>query len=291
LEEVRNRFQEMALSTVVVGDDRHVKVHIHVEDPGPALSYAVSLGSVSDIKIENMDRQNSDFAAGHGGQAPAPELSPVAVLAVTSSKGLAELFRDSGSAVVLEGGQTMNPSVEQILEAAKTAGAKHVIVLSNNKNIVATARQAAASNPDLRVVPSESIPQGVAALLAYNPDQPLEDILPAMEEARAQVASLAVTQAVRDTTMGGMSVGSGDFIGLLEDKLAATGGSPEDALRATLALVELNSDTIVTIYRGCDADAEAAEQCARSLEEDFPGIQVDRIDGGQPHYHYLASVE
>jgi DAK2 domain fusion protein YloV len=290
LEGVRVRFQGTALSTVVVGDDRHIRVHLHTEDPGPALSYAVSLGSVSDIKIENMDLQTSDFAASHGSRAAVP-LANLAVLAVTCGKGIAELFRDSGCAAVVEGGQTMNPSVEQILGAVEAARAKQVIVLPNNKNIIATARQAAVSNPALQVVPSATIPQGVAALLAYNPEQPLEDNLRAMEEARTQVSSLAVTQAVRGTTIGGVAVGSGDFIGLLEDNLAATGGSPEEALRATLALVELNSDAILTIYRGRDADAESAERFARRLEEEFPGIQVDQVDGGQLHYHYLASVE
>ncbi len=293
LEGVRGQFQETTISTVVVGDDRHVRVHIHAKDPGPALSYAVSLGNVSNIKIENMDRQNSDFAASHGAPAPvpSPELTPMAVLAVTSGKGLTELFRDSGCAAILEGGQTMNPSVEGILEATKAAGSEQVIVLPNNKNIIATAQQAAASNPALQVVPSATIPQGVAALLAYNPDRPLEDNLRAMEEARAQVSSLSVTRAVRATTVGAMAVNPGDFIGFLEDNLVATGKSPEEAMRATLALVELDPDAIVTIYRGCDADAECAELFARSLDEEFPGIQVDQVDGGQPHYHYLASVE
>jgi dihydroxyacetone kinase-like predicted kinase len=240
-----------------------------------------------------MDHQNSDFAAGNMSRAPVPlpELTHLAVLAVTCGKGITDLFRDCGCAAVVEGGQTMNPSVEQILGAAEAARAKRVIVLPNNKNIIATAWQAADSNPALHVVPSASIPQGVAALLAYNPEQPLENNLRAMEEARTQVSSLAVTQAVRETAIGGIAVGSGDFIGLLEDKLTATGGSPEEALRATLALLELNSGAIVTIYRGRDADAESAELFARSLEEEFPGIQVDRVDGGQPYYHYLASVE
>ena len=293
LEDVRVQFQGTALSTVVVGDDRHIRVHLHAEDPGPALSYAVSLGSVSDIKIENMDLQNSDFAASHGSRAAVPlaELTHLAVLAVTYGKGITELFRDSGCAAVVEGGQTMNPSVEEFLGAVEAARAKQVIVLPNNKNIIATARQAAVSNPALLVVPSATIPQGIAALLAYNPEQPLEDNLRAMEQARAQVSSLAVTQAVRGTAIGGVAVGPGDFIGLLEDNLAATGRSPEEALSATLALVGLNSDAIVTIYRGRDADAESAELFARCLEEEFPGIQVDQVDGGQPHYHYLASVE
>ena len=287
---VRDRFQKTSSSTVVVGDDRHVRVHIHAEDPGPALSYAVSLGSVSNIKIENMDHQNSEFAAGHGRPDTSPQ-TEMAVLAVVSGKGLAALFRDSGCACVVEGGQTMNPSVEQILEAAKAARAERVIVLPNNKNTIAAARQAAASNEALEVIPTANIPQGVAALLAYNPDQPLENNLRAMNAALNQVSSIAVTKAVRETSVGGVAVACGDFIGLLEDNLAATGRSPEEALGATLALADPSSDAIITIYRGYDTDFQSAEDFAQSFEEKLPGIQVDRVDGGQPHYHYFASIE
>ena len=287
---VRDWFQETYLSTVVVGDDHHVRVHIHAEDPGPAMSYAVSLGSVSNIKIENMDEQNSEFAAANdeGGTSPHAEM---AVLAVVSGKGLAELFRNSGCAAVLDGGQTMNPSVEQILGAAKEARAHRVIVLPNNRNIVATAQQAAASNEALQVVPTTNIPQGVAALLSFNPDQPLENNQRAINAALAHVSSIAVTKAVRETTIGDMTVAAGDFIGLLEDNLVATGESAEEALNATLALAGMNANAIITIYRGSDADYEAAERLAQSLEAKIPGIQVDRVDGGQPHYHYFASLE
>ena len=286
---VRGRFQEIALSTVVVGGGRHVRVHVHVEDPGPALSYGVSLGSLSNIKIENMDQQNMDFA-GHGSAAPGPA-AEMAVVAVVSGGGLGDLFRDAGCAVVVEGGQTMNPSVAQILEGAKQAGANHVIVLPNNKNIVAAAQQAAANDPALHVVSSATVPQGVAALFAYNPERPLEDNLRSMEDALSTVASISVTRAVRDAAIDGISVNTGKFIGLLEGELKATADSAEAVLRSTLAAAGLTDDSIVTLYLGADSDAGAAEAFAKSLAEDFPGIQIDQVDGGQPHYHYLASVE
>ena len=286
---VRGRFQEFALSTVVVGGGRHVRVHVHVEDPGPALSYGVSLGSLSNVKIENMDQQNMDFA-GHGSAAPGPA-AEMAVVAVVSGGGLGDLFRDAGCAVVVEGGQTMNPSVAQILEGAKQARANHVIVLPNNKNIVASAQQAAANDPSLHVVSSATVPQGVAALFAYNPERPLEDNLRSMEDALSTVASISVTRAVRDAAIDGISVNTGKFIGLLEGELKATADSAEAVLRSTLAAAGLTDDSIVTLYLGADSDAGAAEAFAKFLAEDFPGIQIDQVDGGQPHYHYLASVE
>ena len=286
LDTVRGDFQKIALSTAVVGDSQHLRVHIHAEDPGPALSYGVSLGSLSNIKIDNMDQQNLDLAS-----RPGAEKLDMAVLAVAAGHGIGDLFRSSGCAAVVEGGQTMNPSVAQILEAADRANANHVIVLPNNGNIVLTARQAAQQNPALHVVPSSTIPQGVTALLAYNPEQPLEANLEAMEQSLAEVASVAVTWAVRDTTIDGITVDAGVFIGLLEDELAATGPSAEAALRATLDLASMDAGSIVTLYRGADADREAAETFIESLEAEFPGIQVDRVEGGQPHYPYFASVE
>ena len=286
LDTVRGDLQKIALSTAVVGDSQHLRVHIHAEDPGPALSYGVSRGSISNIKIDNMDQQNLDLAS-----RPGAEKLDTAVLAVAAGHGIGDLFRSSGCAAVVEGGQTMNPSVAQILEAADRANANHVIVLPNNGNIVLTARQAAQQNPALHVVPSSTIPQGVTALLAYNPEQPLEANLAAMEQSLAEVASVAVTWAVRDTTIDGIAVDAGAFIGLLEDELAATGPSAEAALRATLDLASMDAGSIVTLYLGADADPEAAKTFIESLKAEFPGIQVDRVGGGQPHYPYLASVE
>ena len=288
---VRLEYEKTALSTVVVGDERHVRVHIHAEDPGPALSYAVSLGQVSNVKIENMDEQNADFAAAHNAPAPRLEAVELAVVAVIAGDGLAALFLDSGARGVVLGGQTMNPSVEQLLEAAAKANGRDTIILPNNKNIVLTARQAAEIDPSLHVVPSQSIPGGVAALLAYNPALPLEANLAAMEESLAEVTPVEVAQAVRDSAIGGVDVRAGDYIGLVDDALVVAAGSAEEALRGALEQAGVGPGSIVTVYRGLDADEGLAGDFARSLEEQAPDVQVDLIYGGQPHYDYLASVE
>lgn len=289
-QEVRQHFEETARSTVVVGDRQNVRVHIHADDPGPAISYGVSLGTVSSVKIESMDAQNVEWAAGHS--APSPTAgAELSVVAVAAGDGLAGLFMESGCGHVIQGGQTMNPSVQQIMQGIQRAGAENTIFLPNNKNIVLTVQQVAANDPNVHVIPTRSIPQGVAALLAYNPLSPLEENLAAMEETLPMVTTIEVTQAVRDTSVDGVAVSLGDYIALLDDKLVINAKSPEEALRKTVELAGAEEDSILTIYRGADADADAADACAAALESRTPGIQVDQVYGGQPHYHYLASIE
>ena len=291
LEQVRRDCEQMGRSTVVVGDSQHVRVHVHIEDPGAAISYGVALGSVSNVKIENMDEQNVEWVAGHGG-APAPSVgAPLTVVAVAAGQGLAALFSQSGCGHVIEGGQTMNPSVQQIMQGVERAGAEYTIFLPNNKNIVLTAQQVAANDPTVHVVPTRSIPQGVAALLAYNPTSSLEENLAAMEGTLPTVTTIEITQAVRDTSVDGVVVGLGDYIALLDDKLVITAQSAEEALEQAFGMAGAESGSILTIYRGADAESGAAEACVEALEARTPGLEVESIYGGQPHYHYLASIE
>ena len=288
---VRQYCEEMGRSTVVVGDSQHVRIHVHMEDPGVAISYGISLGSVSNVKIENMDEQNVKWAAGHG-DTPAPSVgAPLTVVAVAAGQGLAGLFSESGCGHVIEGGQTMNPSVQQIMQGVARAGAEQTIFLPNNKNIVLTAQQVAANDPTVHVVPTLSIPQGVAAMLAYNPTATLDENLASMEEALPTVRTIEITQAVRDTSVDGVAVALGDFIALLDDKLVLTAASAESALEQAVDLAGVDSGSILTIFRGLDVDSGVASASAEALEERTPGLQVDHVYGGQPHYHYLASIE
>ena len=290
-EQVRRDCESMGRSTVVVGDSQNVRIHVHMEDPGAAISYGVALGSVSNVKIENMDAQNVEWAAGHSG-APAPSVgAPLTVVAVAAGQGLAALFSESGCGHVIEGGQTMNPSVQQIMQGVERAGAEQTIFLPNNKNIVLTAQQVAANDPAVRVVPTLSVPQGVAALLAYSPAASLEENLAAMEETLPTVTTIEITQAVRDTSVDGVAVSLGDYIALLDDKLVVTAPSPEDALAQAVGMAGAASGSILTVYRGADADSAAAEACIEALEAGTPGLEVEAVYGGQPHYHYLASIE
>ena len=296
LEKVRADLAETAESLVIVGDDRVIRVHIHIGDPGAALSYGVALGELSQIKIDNMNLQNQDWAAGHqaaqSGNSAA--LSGLALVAVAPGEGLAQLFRDAGCAAVVSGGQTMNPSVAQLVNAAAASGGREVILLPNNKNVAITAVQAAERENDtqqLYVIPTRTVAQGVAAALAFNNQLPAAANRQAMAAAVASVVSIEVTRAVRATTLDGVAVAEGDYMGLVEGDLAVVRDSPEAALLSALEGIDLSEDHIVTLYRGADAAAEAAAAAAHSIEEKTPGIQVDLVYGGQPHYPYFAAVE
>ncbi|MDE2779916.1 MAG: DAK2 domain-containing protein [Chloroflexota bacterium] len=292
IDRVRSELAEKAESLVIVGDDRFIKVHVHMEDPGVALTYAVGLGELDQIKIDNMSLQNQDWASGH--QERSEPKSGIALVAVAPGDGLAQLFKDTAGAQVVSGGQTMNPSVAQLTGAAERSGAQDVILLPNNKNVAITATQAAERENDsqnLHVVATSTVSQGVAAALAFNAQASAEQNLEAMREAVAAVVSIEVTRSVRDTTLGGVTVAEGDFMGLVDGDLSVVETSAEAALLSSLAGVSLADDHIVTIYWGADTDQETSQELAGAIEEQVPGIQVDLFYGGQPHYPYFASVE
>ena len=287
-ESIRQQFVEISESAVVVGDDRSIRVHVHALDPGPCLSLGTSLGQLDQIEIQNMSHQNKDFTAGQSAIAPVGEL---AVVAVSCGDGLERLFREVGCAMVISGGQTMNPSVRDILGTVEAAGAKETIILPNNKNVVAAAEQAAETNTGIHVVPSNTVPQGVAAMLAFNPEESVENNLVSMNEALDGIVTIEATKAVRSTRSGGVPVAAGQYISLLEGKIVAAGETPELVLESALELAGLSSGQIVTLYLGEDTERVDAEALSQRLQLECPGIQVDLVDGGQPHYHYLASVE
>ena len=281
--------EEIAASAVVVGDDRYVRIHVHAADPGPALSYGASIGDLYQISIENMKQQNRDFVAAH--RSGTRVSAALAVVAVVNGSGLSQLFQDAGCTSIIGGGQTMNPSVGAILDAVATSGAEQTIVLPNNVNVVAAAEQAAEANPALHVVPTRSLPQGVSALLAFNPEESLEHNLSAMKDTLDAIVTIEVTQAVRDTTTNGTTVAAGQYIALQENELATWADTPEGALRSAMERTVRSKDQVITVFRGEDAEEESAEELRRQLEQATPGIQVDLVYGGQPHYPYLASVE
>ncbi|HAI09942.1 MAG TPA: dihydroxyacetone kinase, partial [Dehalococcoidia bacterium] len=240
------------------------------------------------IDIQNMSQQNKDFASG---QAQAATSGGLAVIAVSCGDGLDSLFREVGCAVVVSGGQTMNPSVRDILEAVESAGGDDTIILPNNKNVVAAAKQAAEAKMGIHVVPSNTMPQGVAAMLAFNPEESVENNLESMTAAIADIVTIEVTKAVRSTTSGNVKVATGQYISLLEGEIVLAGDTAEQVLESALSQSGLSSGHIVTLYLGEDADLEGAKGVSQRLQLEYPGIQVDLIEGGQPHYHYLASVE
>ena len=293
LEGVRVYMMLIARSTVVVGDDSMLKVHVHADDPGPVLSLGVTHGTLAQVNIRNMDEQHAEFSSERRQEVTTvQEELGVAVVAVAQGEGLKALFTSLAASGMVTGGDTMNPSVGDLLEAMESAPSENVLVLPNNRNIVPAARQAAeASTKTVRVVESRSIPQGVAAILAFNPDRDLESNGADMEDALGSVRSAEITKAVRGVTLDGVSVEPGRLIGLLERELVAAGDDLAEVLTAVLRKAALSTGDLVTLYWGEPVAADVADATLTDVASIFPGVEFELVKGGQPHYHYLVSIE
>ena len=289
VDDIRERVSAMGRSVVVVGDDTVANVHVHAEDPGPVVSLGVSLGVLGRVKIENMDAQRAEYSAARRSEVAT---GSVGVLAVASGDGLKSVFESLGAASVLAGGDTMNPSVRELVDAIEQLPAESVVVLPNNKNIVPAARQAAElASKEVGVVPTRSIPHGAAAMLAFDPQVAASLNVERMTEATESVRYGEVTTAVRTADIDGISVQQGATIGLLDGKLVATGNDPGQVLVEVVSKAEPERGGIVTVYAGDPVSGEAAQATANALEEALSGVDVELVSGGQPHYHYLFSVE
>jgi len=286
---VRERVMAIAGSTVVVGDDRTVRVHAHAEDPGPVLSLGTAYGVLDQINIQNMDQQHEQFMVDHGYKT---KHQGFAIVAVATGNGIESVFSDLGASAVVRGGQTMNPSAAELLEAARTANADHVVLLPNNPNIIMAAHQAAElSEGTISVVPSRSIPQGIAGLLAFNPELGHDENIEAMKQAIGGVQSGEVTTAVRTTTLNDVDVVEGQAIALLDGVVVAAKSTEDEALAALVARAEPEADTLITLYRGANIGGWQAQASAAMIVSRHAGVEVEVVDGGQPHYHYLVSIE
>lgn len=309
--QIREELAKIAGSTVVVGGGDLVKVHVHATDPGPVISYAVSLGTIGQVRMDNMDEQHGEFVALHRGRedgTPTPEgkdqaTRALAVVAIVAGEGFAEVFKQLGCSAVVPGGQTMNPSTQELLDASAGTGAGEVILLANNPNIIAAARQAAslangssngkedAHDKKLHVIPSRTIPQGVAALLAFNPGADVDNNVESMSQAVSTVKTVEVTKAVRQVTLGDVVVEEGQYIGLLDGELVTSRDSALAALDETLTRVEPAEGQLITLYWGADVQEREAAAAASYLREKCPGVDVEVVYGGQPFYQYIASLE
>ncbi|MDH7485952.1 MAG: DAK2 domain-containing protein [Anaerolineae bacterium] len=307
VEQMRHDIAQMGDSVLVVGDSRTVKVHVHTDRPGTPLNYCAALGQLDRVIVENMQMQYERFV-GEGGPrmegavaAPAPvppaarvsvPLGPIGTVAVTVGEGLESVFRSLGVQAIVPGGQTMNPSTEDLLKAIEQVATDEVIVLPNNKNVILAAQQAQQlSSKKVRVVPSKSIPQGISALLALNQQADLETNVQMMEAALSSVQTGEVTVAVRDVNLGHIRVAAGDFIGLRDDELTARGDNPEAVVFALLEQMAAEDAEIVTLYRGEPASTAEAEALVAALRDRYPEQEIELVDGGQPYYHYILSVE
>ena len=288
-------------SIVCVADDDIVKIHVHTNDPGLAIQRALTYGQLSRMKIDNMreehqERLIKDAEKLAAQQAEAKKAEPrkeVGFIAVSIGEGMNEIFRELGADYIIEGGQTMNPSTEDMLNAIDQVNAEHIFILPNHKNIILAANQAQTltEDKDIIVVPSKTVPQGITAIINYMPDADAQTNLEAMIEGIGNVKTGQVTYAVRDTHIDDKEIHEGDIMGIGDSGILAVGQSVEETTKEMLAQLVDEDTELISLYYGQDVQEESAENFAQEIEDLYPDVDVDVHSGGQPIYYYVLSVE
>lgn len=292
----REELSKFGDSLLVISDEAVAKVHIHSEEPGDVLTYSQKHGSLIDIKIENMRQQHLDLVGEdynvHKEQQTEKVKHPYAVVTVAMGSGIAEILKSVGASAVIEGGQTMNPSTEDIVKAIEDVGAERVLILPNNKNIIMAAEQAAEIiGIEAAVVPTKTVPEGLSAILAFNPEAEVSVNKLAMMEAASYVKTAQVTHAVRDTTIDGIEIKKNEFMGISGGKIVTTNAKLEEVTKSLLRSVIDEEDEIVTVLYGEDVSEKDAANIEQFIEENFEQIEAELYNGKQPLYPYIISVE
>ena len=289
LQKIRKDLVKKGQSLVVTGDGLLVRIHIHSFEPGEILKYATRLGILHEIKVDNMDDQYRKFLKMQKEKLPVAEM---AIVTIVSGEGLSNIFKSLGNAIIVPGGQTMNPSVRQLFEAVESAPSDNVILLPNNKNIILSASQVVSlTKKNLRVIPTRTIPQGIAAFLAFNYDLNLEENARAMKEAIGRLRTIEVTKAVRKTQLNGLKIKKGKPIAILDDKdLIASGEKMLDLILSALEKSGIEKAETITVYYGAEVKATEAENVAQEIRNQYKS-EVEVIQGGQAHYQYIISLE
>ena len=290
---LREEMSTRGRSAVVIGDASLIKVHVHTEVPDEILEYARTLGSVSRVSVENMDEQRERLAEKQRQQTEdaLALVIPIPILAVAWGDGLEAVFRHEGASVMVAG-DTMNPSVREILDAVDAVPSENVIILPNNGNIVPAAQQAAeASDKTVKVVPTTTIPQGVAAILEFQPYRSIGDNTAAMEDVIEDVRTGEITRAARSVTLDGVTAEEGQLIGMFEREMVAAGKGLIETTLAILRSAGVGFGDLVTLYRGDPITESEANEVAAEVEAAFPSIDLQHYYGGQPFYHFIVSIE
>ena len=286
-------------SIVCVADDDIIKIHVHTDHPGLAIEKALTIGSLSGLKIDNMREQHTNkinFSA-EAPKVEAPKAEQpkkdVGFVSISAGEGMTKIFKNLGVDEVIEGGQTMNPSTEDILNAVDKINAEHIFILPNNKNIILAAEQAAKLSEEkkLHVIPSRSVPEGISAMFCYEHDADPDEMEAAMKDAIQHVDTATVTYAVRDTSIGDKQIKEGNILGMLNDEIEVVA---EDVMEGTKELLRnaiTEESEVVSIYYGADTAEEDAKELSAFIEEEFPDCEVEVQDGGQPLYYYIISIE
>ncbi|MBN2463293.1 MAG: DAK2 domain-containing protein [Dehalococcoidia bacterium] len=289
-DKIRKNLEGKGQSVVVVGDEATIRVHIHTYDPGGIIRFATSLGTLHQLQIQNMDDQHVGFVEMQKERLPS---SDIGVVAVAAGSGMKEVFRSLGAAAIVTGGQTMNPSVQEILQSVEAVPSQKIILLPNNKNIILAASQVQSlTSKEIAVIPARTVPQGIAALIAFNYEGSMEENVQVMEDAVATVKTVEITEAARSTKLQGLKISKGQVIAILDDeKLLAADDNIEKVLFEALDKIDIDSAEVVTVYYGADIESTQAEQVIQKIRDRYNDKQVEMVSGGQPHYHYIVSLE
>ena len=290
---IRNQIESMGNSVLVVGEPELVKVHVHTDDPTSVINLAGGYGKLLKLNVGDMSTQHRRILENGSVSGPSvPRPNGIGIVVVVAGRGLVEIFRGLGADAIIEGGQTMNPSTQDMLTAIEALPYDEVVLLPNNGNVIAAAKQVIGlTKKRVHVVETHSVPQGVSALVAFRQDRPAAENIRAMKAEAARVQTIEVTHAVRDTRSNGVRVRKGDVIGLINEKLEFAGGDYADVVKQALGSLGPDSYELVTVYRGEQAsDAELAN-LESEIRHQYPGLEVEVQQGGQHHYPFILSVE
>ena len=293
-EKLRDFLSSLGDSLVLVDDDEIIKVHVHTNDPGKALHEAMDYGSFVTVKIENMRLQHTEKVMTENEKAPkiAEPEKALGVVSVCAGDGLADVFMNLGVDQIISGGQTMNPSTQDILEAVNKVPAETVFILPNNKNIIMAAEQVADLTPkQVVVIPSKTVPQGVTAMLSFNPEGSIEENTEALTEALSTVDTMQITYAARNSDFDGYDIHEGDYLALYGSQLFGTSQDIKILLKSLAEKVRDDGKEYITIYYGADVKEKHAQKAADLFADICPNADVNLLNGGQPVYYYLISAE
>ena len=293
LEKIRTQIEVLGNSVLVVGEPELLKVHVHTDDPTRVIALAGGHGKILKLNVGDMSSQHKRILEQDaGGPAGAPRANGVGLVAVVAGKGLVDIFKALGVDAIVEGGQTLNPSTQDMLRAVESVPYDKVILLPNNSNVILAAKQVAGvTSKIVHLIETHSVPQGVAAVVAFSPDRTVEENVAAMTSEAQRVQTIEVTHAVRDTRSNGLKVKKGDVIGLINEKLEFAGSDYAEVVNKALGKLGPDAYELVTVYRGAGASDEEMASLETAIRSSYPGLDVEVQHGGQQHYPFILSVE
>lgn len=295
---IRKALEKLGDSLLVVGNENVIKIHIHTNHPGKVLEFAVVQGTLHDIKIDNMEEQHQErYLTGHDENLEEVKettfTKDVGILGVCAGSGLAEILQSLGADLIVHGGQTMNPSIEDLVAGIKEIRAKHIFILPNNKNIILAAEQAKSllDDVEVHVIPTKNFPQGMAALVAYDPERPIEENEKRMKEAIEQVQTGEITYAVRESQYNGLEIQNGELLGIVNSNIVTKGNNMLEVAQELVSTMLDNGGELLTVFYGSDIDTEEADELFNELQKEFPELEIEMHYGGQPLYYYIFALE